>query len=217
KTSFLVWICIFQMFLDLIGSDDPLAQPVARTAQIVERPVQIINNTQRLDGAATVRDLSVRTSCVKVWHRPDRLIHSPCPHCLTARVIRVAHTVNFSRVYNRLLRSTDFSNVFVPYIGNTLFRNQPRRVGNGFVFGMGNPLANARTGPCSRERVGQNVSDPLHKRERVSFRVNAAGKLVQLNSSLPVTFVFQLGALHRCLLVRCGSALLWISESKSEY
>src|SRR5207245_2760467 len=109
------------MFLDLIGSDDPLAQPVARTAQIVERPVQIINNTQRLDGAATVRDLSVRTSCLKVWHRPDRLIHSPCPPRLTDRVIRIAHTVNFSRVYNRLLRSTDFSNVFVPYIGNTLY------------------------------------------------------------------------------------------------
>src|SRR2546426_5495395 len=113
--------------------------------------------------------------------------------------------------------AADFSNVFVPYIGNTLFRNHSRRVGNGFVFGMGNPLANARTGPYSRDVAGENVSDPLHKRERVGFRVNAAGKLVQLNNSLPVTFVFQLGALHRCLLVRCGTALLWISESQGEY
>src|SRR6267143_7307777 len=202
------------MFLDLIGSDDPLAQPVARTAQIVEHHVKIMNNAQRLDGAATVGNLAVRTSCVNVWHRPDRLIHSPCPHYLTARVGRVAHTVNFSRVYNRLFRSADFSNVFVPYIGNTLFRNQPQRIRNGFVFGMGNSLTNAGSGPCGRKQVSENVSDPLHKRERVSVRVNSAGTVVHLNSSLPVTFVFQMGALpHGYLLVRRGTALLGATES----
>src|SRR5260370_2185579 len=92
--------------------------------------------------------------------------------------------MNLRGGYNRLFRSADFSNVFVPHIGNPLFGNLSQWVGNGFIFGVCNSLPNPASGPRRRPAVSENVPDRIHERARVSLRDDVRGKFVHSNRLL---------------------------------
>ena len=70
-------------------------------------------------------------------------------------------------------RSTDFSNVFVPHIGNPWFGNLSQRIGNGLLFDA-----------AAMEAGCQRAYPRPHARTRVSLRADRRGRLVHSNSHL---------------------------------
>src|SRR5437867_13448646 len=82
-----------QTLPDFIGEQDPLANALPRTSKIVEEPVEVVENTKRLDCTATLAHLAVCTDGVYIRHGPNCQIGSGPPY-LTDCDIRVMQIVN---------------------------------------------------------------------------------------------------------------------------
>ena len=107
--------------------------------------------------------------------------------------------------YNGLFRRTDFSNVFVPHIGNPLFGNLSQRIGNGLIFGV-----------AAKEAGRQRTYPRPHPRTRVSLRAHVRGRLVHSNSHLAMALQEEAGLpLRRNLLLGLRTLLLRITENKA--
>ena len=107
--------------------------------------------------------------------------------------------------YNGLFGSTDFSNVFVPHIGNPLFGNFSQRIGNGLIFGV-----------AAKEAGCQRTYPRPHPRTRVSRRAHVHGQLVHSNSHLAMALQEEAGLpLRRNLLLGLRTLLLRITENKA--
>jgi len=112
--------------------------------------IEFVEDAHCLKCPAATSDFPIRAHCEDVGHRPNRLIAFR-PHEFCNGMIRVALIVNFGRVYKCFIRRPNLPNVLVPDIGNALFGNQPRRIDNSFVPGMGNFIADALSDPRRRQ------------------------------------------------------------------
>src|SRR5205814_10584124 len=80
----------------------------------------------------------------------------------------------------------ELPNEFIPHIGNALHANQPRRIGHGLIFGVGEPFANASSHPRRGESVSEHLSDLVHEGASIGFGTNAGSKVVNLDGGLAV-------------------------------
>ena len=126
--------------------------------------------------------------------------------------------MNLRGGHNCLFRSADFSNVFVPHIGNPLFGNLSQWIGNGLIFGVCNSLPNPARGPRRRQAVSEHVRDRIHKRARVSLRADVRGQFVHSNGFLAVALVEDTSLpLRSSQFLGLRPLLLRITENQGEY